>query len=269
MIEGDGAIWLVGCGNMAGAMLARWIATGLDPRRVTVVRPSGAAVADGVRVLTTPPAGPPPELLLLGVKPQKLDEAAAAFRGVVGPGTTILSILTGVERAAIARRLPGAGAVVRVLPNTPVAIGRGVVLVDHDPASDATARARMAALLAPLGLVQPVADVGAFDAYSALAGCGTAYLYRFVDALAAAGATVGVAPGDAARLALAVVEGAAALAAGSDEAPAALARRVASPGGSTQAGFDVLDRDGALVHLMTDTLNAARARNAELGAAAR
>ncbi|WP_419826920.1 pyrroline-5-carboxylate reductase family protein [Sphingomonas sp.] len=104
---GEGAIWFVGCGNMGGAMLSRWLACGLDPARVTVIRPSGHAVADGVRVVPFAPAGEaPPALLMLACKPQKLDEAALPLAGAAGADTVLLSILAGVERVALARRFP-------------------------------------------------------------------------------------------------------------------------------------------------------------------
>ncbi|WP_419826919.1 pyrroline-5-carboxylate reductase family protein [Sphingomonas sp.] len=130
-------------------------------------------------------------------------------------------------------------------------------------------RARIDELMAPLGLVEWLADERAMDAAAALAGSGPAFLYRFVDALALAGAADGLDVASATRLALATVEGAAALAVTSGEAPALLAERVASPGGSTRAGLDVLDHDFALRKLLAQTLAAARRRNAEMAAAAR
>jgi pyrroline-5-carboxylate reductase len=262
-----GTIWLAGCGNMAGAMLRRWLDTGLDPACFTVIRPSGAAVAEGVRVLTAPPVDEPgPDLLLLGVKPQKLDEAAPALTPHAGGGTMLVSILAGVEAAALARRFPDAGAIVRAMPNTPVATGRGVVALHG---GGEAALARVAALMAPLGLVERIADESLFDAVTALAGSGPAFLFRFVDALAAAGAALGLPEDQSLRLALATVDGAAGLAIGSGESPARLAERVASPGGSTRAGLDVLDRDRALGTLIEAMLVAATRRNAEMAAAAR
>ena len=123
-----GPIWLIGCGNMAGAMLHRWLAAGLDPARVTVVRRSERPVAAGVRVLTAPPVDPGhPAIVLLGVKPQMLDQVAPWLAPLLAEGTILVSILAGVEIASIGRRFPAARAVVRAMPNTPVAIGRGVV----------------------------------------------------------------------------------------------------------------------------------------------
>lgn len=268
MIAGSGAIWLVGCGNMAGAMLSRWLACGLDPARVTVIRPSGRDVAVGVRVVTALPVGDPvPALVLLGVKPQKLGDVAPNLAPVVGGDTILVSILAGVDQPTLRRRFGQAGAIVRAMPNTPVAIGRGVVALHGD--TPAAVAVTIEALMAPLGLVEWIADEALFDAVTALAGSGPAFLFRFVDALAAGGVALGLAPAQAARLALATADGAAGLALGAAEPPAALADRVASPGGSTRAGLEVLDRDAGLRRLIADTLAAATRRNAELADAAR
>ena len=264
-----GRILLVGCGNMAGAMLSRWLETGLDPGRVTVVSPSGRAVPGGVRVLR---AVPPAEserfdTILLGLKPQKLPELAATPLKDHAPDL-LVSILAGVEEPALVAACPKAGSIVRAMPNLPVALGHGVVAL-HSRAATADARTSAAALMRPLGLVEWIANQALFDAVTALAGSGPAFLYRFADALAGAGAALGLPRVQADRLALATVEGAAMLAARSADAPATLADKVASPGGSTREGLNVLDRDDALLRLLTETLRAAERRNREMAAAAR
>ena len=268
----DGPIWAVGAGNMGGAMLRRWLATGLDPARLTVIRRSGAPFATGVATFTKPPSNAAvPAVLLLGVKPQMIDDVSAMVAGVVGPGTVLVSILAGVELASLQRRFPAAK-IVRAMPNTPVAIGHGVVALHSDARPDV--RTAMTALMAPLGLVEWIEDEAQFDAVTALAGSGPAFLYRFVDAMAAAGAAVGLPVDQARRLALATVAGSAGLASTADEDVGQLAERVASPGGSTRKGLDVLDNldgkaGGGLVDLLTRTIVAATARNAEMAAAAR
>ena len=263
-----GPIWLIGCGNMAGAMLGRWLQCGLDPRQVTVIRKSGAPVAHGVTVLTSPPPdGAAPALVMLGVKPQQLDLVAPEIASALAEETILVSILAGVELAALRARFPNPHTIVRAMPNTPVALGQGVVGLAAEGAGP-DQRARIAPLMAPLGLVEWV-DESLFDALTALAGSGPAFLFRFIDALAAAGADAGLSPEQAERLALATVTGAGSLAAGADEAPGALADRVASPGGSTRAGLSVLDEPNALRALLRDTLNAAILRNREMAEAAR
>ena len=260
----DGPIWLIGCGTMGGAMLRRWLAAGLAPGQVTVITRSGTGVPDEVRSLRSPPPDETPAVLLLAVKPQQLSTVVpmvAALRPAV-----LVSILAGVEVATLAALVPDA-AVVRAMPNLPVAIGQGVTAV-HAVAGERE-RAMVAALMTPLGLVEWIDDEARFDAVTALAGCGPAFLFRFVDALAGGGAALGIPRDQAMRLALATVEGAATMAAQSSDPPGLLADRVASPGGSTREGLNVLDRASALERLLVETLKAASDRNAELAAAAR
>lgn len=263
-----GPIWAVGAGNMGGAILRRWLDTGLDPARLTVIRKSGVDFAPGVETLSSLPIdGAVPALVLLGVKPQMLDAVAAPLAAAMAPGTVLVSILAGVEAATLAQRFPGAR-IVRAMPNLPVAIGRGVVAL-HAAEADPALRAGVSAMMAPLGLVEWLGDEALMDAATALAGSGPAFLYRFIDRLAAAGVAAGLPADQAARLALATVAGAGDQARDSDISPAEMAERVASPGGSTRKGLDVLDADGALAVLLHDTIAAAVARNREMAAAAR
>jgi pyrroline-5-carboxylate reductase len=258
-------IWLIGCGNMGGAMLRRWIAEGLAPERLTVVTRNGVALPDGVAHRTTLPIDHEPKIVVLAIKPQQLDAIVPQFQGRRVP--VLVSILAGVEIASIEARI-AAHATVRAMPNLPVAIGQGVTaLFTHS--NDASVRAAVEALATPLGLVEWVEDEAQFDAVTALAGCGPGFVFRFADALAQAGIALGLSPDRARRLAIATLEGSATMATSASDTPATLADRVASPGGSTRKGLDVLDHDAALVRLLTATLAAAAARNAEMAAAAR
>jgi len=259
---------LIGCGNMAGAMLRRWLDCGLDPRQVTVVRLSGAPVAEGVRVTTVLPEDETPAFVMLGVKPQKLDEVAPALARAMAPETILLSILAGVEVATLRQRFPVPRAVVRAMPNTPVSLGKGVVGLHTDHSDDATRRV-LAPLMDALGHAEWFEQEDLFALAGHLTGAGPAFVYRFIDALAAAGAELGLPAEQAMRLATRMVEGAGALAAASDEAPAELARRVASPGGTTEAGLKVLDDQKALAGLVLRTLDGSRRRGRELAEAAR
>ncbi len=253
-----GDILLVGCGNMAGAMLRRWIETGLAPERVTAVSPSGRAMPAGVRVERELPLDRTDfDIVMLGFKPQQFSAMMAGPVVAYSP-RLLVSILAGVELATLREHFV-ADSIVRAMPNLPVALGKGVVAL-HGEDRDGLA----AELMAPLGLVEWIADERLFNLVTALAGSGPAFVFRFVDALAEAGAALGLPRDQAARLALATVEGAAAMAAGAGETPATLADRVASPGGSTREGLKMLDREGALRRLMVDTLTAATRRNAEL-----
>ena len=263
-----GPIWLVGCGNMAGAMLRRWLACGLDPREVTVIRPSAAPVAEGVTVLAAPPPdGGQPAMVMLGVKPQMLDQVAPWVAPLLAPETLLVSILAGVELASLRRRFDTPRAILRANPNTPVALGQGVVALVGE-GMEAAERARAEALMALLGHAEWLEETQ-FDIVTALAGSGPAFLFRFIDALAEAGADAGLEPARAARFALATVAGAGALAETACESPRQLADRVASRGGSTRRGLDVLDEPEGLVPLMRNTLTAAILRNREMAAAAR
>ncbi|HEX9955041.1 MAG TPA: pyrroline-5-carboxylate reductase [Allosphingosinicella sp.] len=257
---------MLGCGNMAGAMLQGWLDSGLDPAGVTVIRPSGAPAPGGVRVLTAPPEGETAHILLLGMKPQKLGEAAPAAQTLTGPATTIVSILAGVELATLRARFPAAGKIVRAMPNTPVALRLGVTnLIAEGGARDA----EIDRLMAALGLAEWFEDEALFALAGHLSGAGPAFLYRFIDALAQAGAELGLPSEQASRLAAAMVQGASALAARSAETPAELARRVASPGGTTEAGLKVLDEGAGLNALMLQTLDASRRRSLEMAETAR
>lgn len=262
----DARLWLVGCGTMAGAMLRRWIDSGVvRPEHVTAILRGPRPLPDGVRAVFAVPDEPPPDILMIGIKPQMLRDVAPLYARV--RPHMLVSILAGVEEATLAAQFD-APAVLRAMPNLPVAIGKGVVAL-HSSSAGTVERAAIAALMAPLGLVEWIEDEALFDAVTALAGSGPGFVYRFVDALARAGASLGIPADQAARLALATIEGAGALAAGAGEAPAALADRVASKGGSTRRGFEILDHDDALVTLLRDTLTAAARRNAELAAEAR
>jgi pyrroline-5-carboxylate reductase len=264
-----GPLWLVGAGNMGGAMLRGWLGEGLDPAQLVVIDPKPGPLPDGVNAYPSPPPdGAAPATLVLAVKPQQLDAVAPVVASALEAETLLISILAGVEIASLRARFPAPRAVLRVMPNMPAAIGKGVMALYGDRLGEAE-RARSKALMAPLGLVEWISDEGLFDAVTALSGSGPAFLFRFIDALAEAGAALGLPANQAARLAMATVEGSAALAAGAEESPAILADRVASPGGTTRAGLDILDADQALKALVRDTLDAAARRGAEMAAAAR
>lgn len=258
-------LWLVGCGNMGGAMLSRWIGAGMDPKGVTVIDPGAPAVPDGVRVILQAPDEPPPKTLVLAVKPQLLDAVApdlARFKPRL-----LLSILAGVEAATLGSRL-SADTIIRAMPNLPVAIGQGVTALYGD-ATDTTARKMAEALAVPLGRVEWIEDEHLFDAVTALSGCGPGFVFRFVEMLAKAGASLGLPQDQALRLAQATVAGSSAMASQSAEAPGLLADRVASPGGSTREGLNVLDSGNALESLLEATLKASFDRNRAMAHAAR
>jgi len=256
-----------GCGNMGGAMLAGWLAGGFDPRAFSVIDPYCTTVPDGVRLCAAVPADLPlADVVLLGFKPQQLADAVGAVQPLVGAHTLVLSILAGVSHATLRAHFPAARAVVRVMPNLAAALGKSPIALFGD-AGDA-ARATTDALMAPLGQAEWLDEEAQMDIVTALAGSGPAFVYRFIDALAAGATALGLSRESADRLALAMVEGAAQLAASAADTPGELARRVASPGGTTEAGLKVLDADARLAILVEDTLRAARDRSAQMSAEA-
>jgi len=260
-------ILIVGCGNMGGAILQGWLAGGLDAARITVADPGMREAPDGVALVAQIPQEPF-DVVLLGVKPQGLEAVASQVAGSVGPQTVLLSILAGVELDTLAARFPVSGGIVRIMPNLAAAIGKSPLALAQR-GLDAAARDVVTALLKPLGAPEWLEDETLFDAVTALTGCGPAFVYRFIDALASGAIAAGLEEGQAQRLALATVEGAGLLARSSPHTPGELARRVASPGGSTQAGLDVLDRDSALARLVAAAMLAAEQRSAEMGREAR
>ena len=226
-------------------------------------RPKGVRLVRGADAL----AGERFDAVLLGVKPQMLAGAAPAVAGLARGGV-LLSILAGVEIATLAGLFPGAAAIVRIMPNLAAALGKSPVAL-FAPELGEDHRTAVTRLMAPLGTPEWLADEDQFHAVTALAGSGPAFVYRFIDALAAGGAALGLEGAQAERMALAMVEGAALLAAAAPDSPADLARKVASPGGTTQAGLDVLDAEDAMARLVAATLAAAARRSEELAAAAR
>ena len=252
---------------MAGAMLDGWLAAGLDPTRFTIVSPNRTEAPPGVRLLRAIP-DEAFDAVLLGIKPQMLAALAPQIAGHAKGSTAILSVLAGVELATLAQAFPDSQTLVRVMPNLAAALGKSPLpLVTRG--LDGSGRDALGGFLAPLGEVEFLDDETAFDLVTALAGSGPAFVYRFIDALAAAAAKLGLPPDQAFRLALAMADGAVALAAASPHSPGELAQRVASPGGVTQKGLDVLDAGRALNGLIEQTLRAARDRSAEMAAGTR
>ncbi|HEX5643907.1 MAG TPA: pyrroline-5-carboxylate reductase [Erythrobacter sp.] len=257
-------VLIVGCGNMGGAMLAGWLAAGEDPTRFAVLDPALAAAPPGVALLREPGAAQDHDAVLLGFKPQQLADLAPSLQPLAGEGVTVLSLLAGIDLATLAQSFPAAAAHVRVMPNLAARIGKSPVILAERGLAE-RGRDAAQALFGALGTALWLEDEEQFDLVTALAGSGPGFVYRFIDALAGAAQRLGLARDLADRLALATVEGAAALAAAADATPADLADRVASPGGMTREGLNVLDADKALESLLTMTLRATADKGAELG----
>ena len=265
----SGRLLLVGCGNMAGAMLDRWLAAGLDRAEVAIVDPF-AAPRDGVvqyaSLAEWQGAGGKADWFMLGMKPQQLGEVADALASLASGNTHLLSILAGVSLADLAARFPDAGAHVRILPNLAARIGAGVTAVATLGTAD---HETIAVLLDALGRTVTLPDDSTMDLVTAFTGSGPAFVFRLIESYAAAGERLGLSAEDALALATATFGGATALLADSGEKPGTLIAQVASKGGTTQAGLDILDSDGQLVALLTNVLRAARDRGRELADLAR
>ena len=266
-MDGFARILVAGYGAMTGAMVEGWLRAGLPADRFTIYNPRPKPVPEGARFTTDWPAGPL-DAVVIGMKPQQLAEAAPAIDAECGPDTVLLSVLGGVDLDTLADAIPSAGAWVRFMPNLACAIGKSPnVLVARN--MDAAGRDKVTALAEALGSAEWLADEAQFDLATALAGSGPGFVYRIIDGFAAAAQHLGLEAEQAERLAVQMVEGAGALAARSDLSPRDLAARVASPGGMTQAGLDVLDEGGALEALLAETLRKTRDRGAYLAGKAR
>jgi pyrroline-5-carboxylate reductase len=263
------SLGLAGAGRMGTALLDGWAnARGHGfARAVSVFEPQPGPAAQAAIKTLGAQLNPAPngvlDALVLAVKPQIFAEAAPALKPLVGPGTLVVSIMAGVTSAALKQKL-GAARVVRAMPNTPGAIGKGIT---GYAASDLSAedRAEAEALLAPLGAVERVPNESDIDAVTAVSGSGPAYVFFLVEALAAAGEAEGLDKATALKLARQTVAGAGALLDASDEPADALRRAVTSPGGTTAAALDVLMAEGGLAALMRRAVRAAAARSRELG----
>jgi pyrroline-5-carboxylate reductase len=261
----SGNLALAGAGKMGGAMLAAWLAQGLAPRRTIVIDPQ---VSDDIRGLAAqgvrlnPADAGTVTALVLAVKPQMFGEAGAALRALVGPDTLVVSIMAGTPIAAIEAAC--GGAVVRAMPNTPAAIGRGMTVAVAAPVVNAAQRALADQLLRATGAVEWAADEGLMDAVTAVSGSGPAYVFLLAEELARAGIAAGLPAGLAVTLARETVAGAGELLHRSTLDAAVLRQNVTSPGGTTAAALAVLMAPDGMAALMTRAVAAATARSREL-----
>jgi len=254
---------------MGGSMLEGWLKVGLKPEGVAVIDPHASAemtrfcAQQGVAL--NPASPPAPDVLVLAVKPQMLDEAAAPLDALIGPRTLIISILAGKTIGNLRSRLPAATAIVRAMPNLPASIGRGATGAAASPEVGEGQRLMAHALLSSNGIVEWLNSEDLIDAVTALSGSGPAYVFHLVECLAEAGAAAGLPPDLAQRLARATVTGAGELLFQSDLPPATLRQNVTSPGGTTAAALEVLMAEPqGLKALMREAVAAAKRRAGEL-----
>lgn len=262
---------LAGAGKMGAALLDGWLGAGLDPVSVTVVDPHPSreieqlAALRGITLNGDGAGEEPPEVLVLAIKPQVLDEAVPSLARFVGPQTLVLSILAGKTLANLAASFPAAGAVARAMPNLPASIGRGITGVVATGGIDDDQRDLVTSLLSGTGAVEWLDDEALIDALTAVSGSGPAYVFHLVEALAEAGVAAGLPAELSQRLARATITGAGALLDTSPLSASALREAVTSRGGTTAAALDVLmAQQAGLTPLMTEAVAAARKRAGEL-----
>lgn len=264
-----GPLVLVGCGKMGGALLRGWLARGVDPKLVSAIDINPVGLDDvrakGVTIITKAAELPPdlkPALLLLAVKPQFMDDALPDYRKFIG--ATYLSIAAGKTVAYFKDRLGAAAEIVRSMPNTPAAVGRGVSVIFRD-ARVRTERLDLCGdLLSAVGAVEWVEDEDLLNAVTALSGGGPAYTFLLIECLAEAGRAAGLPADMAMRLARETVSGSGELARLSDESAAQLRQNVTSPKGTTLEALNVLMAPDGLQPLMTKAIAAATRRSREL-----
>jgi pyrroline-5-carboxylate reductase len=262
-------ILLVGAGKMGGALLEGWLALGLDPKHAAVLEPQPAreliALAGrGLRLNATPSAIGEVSAIIVAVKPQMAAEVMPALASYVGAGTVVVSIMAGRTLAFLEYALSQHAALVRAMPNTPAAIGRGITVAVPNVRVSGRQRELVHALLSATGAVEWIADEALMDAVTAVSGSGPAYVFLLVEALAQAGAEVGLPADLAERLARATVAGSGELLQRSPLDPATLRQNVTSPGGTTAAALAVLGGPQGLRELMTRAVAAATARSRQL-----
>lgn len=266
-----GKLLLAGAGKMGGALLAGWLERGLDPRQIVVQDPApppeSAALLSKHGIETRQPGtalSEPPAIMVVAVKPQVMDQVFPELATQVGPDTVVLSVAAGKTIASFEAHLPAGTAVVRSIPNTPAAIGRGITVCCANASVTADQRETCQSLLSAVGEVGWVEDESLIDAATAVSGSGPAYVFLLVECLAEAGRAVGLDADLAMRLASATVSGAGELLRQSGLDPATLRKNVTSPGGTTAAALSVLMADDGLQPLMTRAVEAATRRSREL-----
>jgi pyrroline-5-carboxylate reductase len=262
-----GTILLAGAGKMGGAMLSGWLARGLDARGVAVIEPQpsaeiGALVANGVRLNPAPKEFGAVATLVVALKPQSFRQAGAMLKSFTGASTLVVSIMAGTTIASIGEIC--GGSVVRAMPNTPAAIGRGITVAVAAENVSAAQRAVADALLRATGSVEWIGDENLMDAVTAVSGSGPAYIFLLAEELARAGVEAGLPVELATRLARETVAGSGELLHRSELAPATLRQNVTSPGGTTAAALEVLMGPDGMQSLLTRAVIAATRRSKEL-----
>jgi pyrroline-5-carboxylate reductase len=268
----QGTIVLAGAGKMGGAMLSGWLAQGLGARHLAVIEPHPseeirALLASGVQLNPSAKEAGNIAAFVVALKPQAFREAGPALKPYVGAQTLVVSIMAGMTIGAIAEVLTGkdsAGHVVRAMPNTPAAIGRGITVAVAAKNVSQAQRETADGLLRATGSVEWVTDEGLMDAVTAVSGSGPAYIFLLAEELARAGIAAGLPERLATKLARETVAGSGELLHRSELSAEVLRQNVTSPGGTTAAALAVLMGQDGLQSLLTRAVAAATRRSKEL-----
>ncbi len=267
----SGALLLVGAGKMGSAMLDGWLARGLNPKKLAVIEPqphkSIKALARRGAALNAKPgpkAKADAEAIVIAVKPQTAPDAVPPLGLYVGKSTLVLSIMAGRTIGFIEKALPSGTAIVRAMPNTPAAIGRGITVAVANAKVTARQRKLATDLLSAIGKVEWVKDEALIDAVTALSGSGPAYVFLLAEAMTKAGIAAGLPADLASRLARETVAGAGELLHRSTLDAATLRQNVTSPGGTTAAALEVLMGPDGFDELLTKAIAAATKRSRHL-----
>jgi pyrroline-5-carboxylate reductase len=267
------SVLLAGCGNMGFAMLKGWISSGaLAPEKISVVEPnealraraqtlgvSAAMDVDGLK------DGHHADVIIMAVKPQVMEKVLPGYQLYASGGATFVSIAAGIGIRTFLDILGDATAVIRCMPNTPAAIGKGMLAYYPNKSVTPEIEEFVRNLLSKSGRVAKVDDEALIDAVTAVSGSGPAYVFHFIECLTEAGVSTGLPREIAAELAMQTVMGAGALAAQSAETPTRLREQVTSPNGTTAAALEVMMGGGRMQKLVSEAVTAAHKRAIELG----
>ena len=261
---------LFGAGKMGAAMLEGWLAVGMNTAAATILDPQPSADVEALCGKREIPLNPPlrdlvpPKVVVLAIKPQMLEAAAAVINRLVKTDTLVVSILAGKTLADLKRQMPDARAVVRAMPNLAASVRRSATAAVTTAETSAAQKLMAHELLASIGTVAWLADEDLMDAVTAVSGSGPAYFFYLAECLAHAGTAAGLPQELSAQLARATLVGAGELLAQTELPPGKLRHDVTSPGGTTAAALDVLMVQPGLSELLQSAVQAARRRAGEL-----
>ena len=261
-----GGLVLLGCGKMGSALLEGWLNIGLSPASVSVIEPHPSDWLRSTGVHLNPDLPPNPVMAILAVKPQMMGDALPSLQALGGGSTVFVSVAAGTSLAMIEDCLGASTPVVRAMPNTPAAVGRGITALIGNTFVSSEALALSRTLMAAVGQTVMLEDESQMDAVTAVSGSGPAYVFHLIETMAAAGVAQGLSEDLSLQLARATVAGAGALAEAADETPAQLRVNVTSPNGTTAAALNVLmDTESGFPSLLDRAIAAAADRSRELG----